>query len=188
MVATRGRTVRRRRHPGEHGRGDRPDRDARAPDYPVEEFRAIFDLNVVGTFLPSKYVTAPDRARRRQDREPRGHLRASRLPQPQRVLLLEVGDPRVHSDARARARPHDITVNTVCPNVTHGGRMDKIVATKAERLGTTPEQVYDDFAAQTALGRFVEEEDIAAAIDFLVSEGAKNITGHDIPVDAGWDV
>jgi 3-oxoacyl-[acyl-carrier protein] reductase len=66
--------------------------------------------------------------------------------------------------------------------------MDRIVATKAERTGRTPEEVYADFTSQTALGRFVEEEDIAAAIDFLVSDGAKNITGHDIPVDAGWDV
>jgi NAD(P)-dependent dehydrogenase (short-subunit alcohol dehydrogenase family) len=76
----------------------------------------------------------------------------------------------------------------VCPNVTNGERMDRIVAEKARKLGTTPEAVYADFASQTALGRFVEEEDIAAAIDFLISDGAKNITGHDIPVDAGWDV
>ncbi|MBC7793929.1 MAG: SDR family oxidoreductase, partial [Clostridia bacterium] len=63
-----------------------------------------------------------------------------------------------------------------------------IVRTKAARLGKTTDEVYEEFASQTALGRFVEEEDIAAAIDFLLSEGAKNITGHDIPVDAGWDV
>ena len=42
--------------------------------------------------------------------------------------------------------------------------------------------------AQTALGRFVEEADVADAISFLVSPAARNITGHDIPVDAGWDV
>ena len=92
-----------------------------------------------------------------------------------RTLALELG-------------PHDITVNDVCPNVTNGARMDNIVAAKAAKLGKTPEQVYADFASQTALGRFVEEEDIADAIDFLLSPGAKNITGHDIPVDAGWDV
>jgi NAD(P)-dependent dehydrogenase (short-subunit alcohol dehydrogenase family) len=30
--------------------------------------------------------------------------------------------------------------------------------------------------------------DVAAAVTFLISEGARNITGHDIVVDAGWDV
>jgi 3-oxoacyl-[acyl-carrier protein] reductase len=52
----------------------------------------------------------------------------------------------------------------------------------------TPEDVYADFAAQTALGRFVEESDVAEAVRFLVSPSARNITGHDFPVDAGWDV
>jgi NAD(P)-dependent dehydrogenase (short-subunit alcohol dehydrogenase family) len=92
-----------------------------------------------------------------------------------RTLALELG-------------PHDITVNDVCPNVTHGERMDKIVATKAARLGVSEQEIYDDFAEQTALGRFIEEDDVANAIDFLVSDAARNITGHDIPVDAGWDV
>jgi NAD(P)-dependent dehydrogenase (short-subunit alcohol dehydrogenase family) len=160
-----------------------------AQEYPVEDFRSILDLNVIGTFLPCKHVI-PHLIARGGGRIVniagtsglRGYRNRSGYSSSKwavrgltRTLALELG-------------PHDITVNDVCPNVTHGGRMDKIVATKASRLGTTPEQVYADFAAQTALGRFVEEEDIANAIDFLVSEGAKNITGHDIPVDAGWDV
>jgi NAD(P)-dependent dehydrogenase (short-subunit alcohol dehydrogenase family) len=160
-----------------------------AEDYPVEEFRAILELNVIGTFLPTKYAI-PHLIARGGGRIVnlagtsglRGYRNRSGYSSSKwavrgltRTLALELG-------------PHDITVNDVCPNVTHGGRMDKIVATKAERLGTTPQQVYEDFAKQTALGRFVEEEDIANAIDFLVSAGAKNITGHDIPVDAGWDV
>jgi NAD(P)-dependent dehydrogenase (short-subunit alcohol dehydrogenase family) len=160
-----------------------------ATEYPVEEFRAILELNVIGTFLPCKHV-APHLIARGGGRIVnlagtsglRGYRNRSGYSSSKwairgltRTLALELG-------------PHDITVNDVCPNVTHGARMDKIVATKAVRIGKTPEEVYADFAGQTALGRFVEEEDIAAAIDFLVSDGAKNITGHDIPVDAGWDV
>lgn len=66
--------------------------------------------------------------------------------------------------------------------------MDKIVSEKARKLGKTPQDIYEDFARQTALGRFIEDVDVAAAVSFLVSEGARNITGHDIVVDAGWDV
>jgi 3-oxoacyl-[acyl-carrier protein] reductase len=66
--------------------------------------------------------------------------------------------------------------------------MDRIVSEKARVTGRSPQEVYADFAAQTALGRFVEESDVAAAVSFLVSAGAGNITGHDVPVDAGWDV
>jgi NAD(P)-dependent dehydrogenase (short-subunit alcohol dehydrogenase family) len=160
-----------------------------AEDYEVEDFRAILDLNVIGTFLPIKHAI-PHLIGRGGGRIVnlsgtsglRGYPNRSGYSSSKwavrgltRTLALELG-------------PYDITVNDVCPNVTHGGRMDRIVAMKAAKVGKTPEEVYADFASQTALGRFVEEEDIAAAIDFLVSEGAKNITGHDIPVDAGWDV
>lgn len=92
-----------------------------------------------------------------------------------RTLALELG-------------PYDVTVNDVCPNVTHGERMDRIVGIKAERAGVAPEEIYDELASQTALGRFVQERDVAHAVRFLVSAQARNITGHDIPVDAGWDV
>jgi NAD(P)-dependent dehydrogenase (short-subunit alcohol dehydrogenase family) len=160
-----------------------------AQDYPAEEFRRILDLNVIGTFLPCKHAI-PHLITRGGGRIVniagtsglRGYRNRSGYSSSKwavrgltRTLALELG-------------PHGITVNDVCPNVTHGGRMDRIVAEKARATGRAPEEVYADFAAQTALGRFVEEADVAAAIRFLVSPGAANITGHDIPVDAGWDV
>jgi 3-oxoacyl-[acyl-carrier protein] reductase len=160
-----------------------------AHEYDATEFRAILELNVIGTFLPCKHAI-PHLIARGGGRIVniagtsglRGYRNRSGYSASKwavrgltRTLALELG-------------PHDITVNDVCPNVTNGARMDKIVATKAARTGRTPQEVYADFASQTALGRFVEEEDIANAIDFLVSDAAKNITGHDIPVDAGWDV
>lgn len=160
-----------------------------AQDYPAEEFRKILELNVVGTFLPCKHVI-PYLIARGGGRIVnlagtsglRGYRNRSGYSSSKwairgltRTLALELG-------------PHDITVNAVCPNVTNGDRMDRIVAEKARKLGKAPEDVYADFAAQTALGRFVDESDIGEAIRFLVSSGARNITGHDIPVDAGWDV
>ncbi len=160
-----------------------------AQDYPATEFRQILELNVLGTFLPCKHAI-PHLIARGGGRIVniagtsglRGYRNRSGYSASKwavrgltRTLALELG-------------PHGITVNDVCPNVTHGGRMDKIVAEKARVTGRSPEQVYADFAAQTALGRFVEEADVAAAIRFLVSPGAGNITGHDLPVDAGWDV
>ena len=160
-----------------------------AREYPVAAFREILEVNVIGTFLPCKHVIPHMMARgggRIVNMSGTSGLRGYRnrsgysaskwaVRGLTRTLALELG-------------PHDITVNDVCPNVTNGARMDRIVAEKARVLGMEPEAVYADFAAQTALGRFVEEADVAEAVRFLVSPGARNITGHDIPVDAGWDV
>lgn len=160
-----------------------------ASEYPAEAFEAILKLNVLGTFLPCKHaipylkesgggsiVNVAGTSALRGYRNRSGYSASKWAVRGlTRTLALELG-------------PFNITVNDVCPNVTNGARMDRIVKLKAERTGRTPEEVYADFASQTALGRFVEEQDVAAAICFLVSEGARNITGHDIPVDAGWDV
>ena len=160
-----------------------------AHSYPAGDFRQILELNVVGTFLPCKHAI-PHLIARGGGRIVniagtsglRGYRNRSGYSSSKwavrgltRTLALELG-------------PHDITVNDVCPNVTNGARMDRIVAEKAQKLGKAPQEVYADFAAQTALGRFVEESDVGEAVRFLVSPGARNITGHDIPVDAGWDV
>jgi NAD(P)-dependent dehydrogenase (short-subunit alcohol dehydrogenase family) len=163
--------------------------ETKAQDYPVDALRSILDLNVVGTFLPCKHVI-PHMIRRGGGRivnlagtsALRGYPNRSGYSASKwavrgltRTLALELGR-------------YDITVNDVCPNVTHGDRMSGIVAAKASTLGISEQEVYDDFVSQTALGRFIEEDDVANAIDFLVSDKAKNITGHDVPVDAGWDV
>ena len=160
-----------------------------AQDVSVDDFRRVLDVNVVGTFLPCRFAiphliergggrivniagTSGLRGYRNRVAYSSSKWAVRGLT---RTLALELG-------------PHDITVNTICPNVTHGDRMTRIVTEKAQRLGRTPEDVYADFAGQTALGRFIEDSDVAHAVRFLVSAGARNVTGHDIVVDAGWDV
>jgi NAD(P)-dependent dehydrogenase (short-subunit alcohol dehydrogenase family) len=158
-------------------------------DYPLEGFREVLELNVLGTFLPCK-ATIPHLIRQGSGRIVniagtsgiRGYKHRIGYSSSKwavrgltKTLALELG-------------PHGVTVNAVVPNVTNGDRMDRIVREKARKTGSTPEAVYADFAGQTALGRFIDDVDVAAAVSFLVSDGARNITGQDIIVDAGWSV
>jgi NAD(P)-dependent dehydrogenase (short-subunit alcohol dehydrogenase family) len=160
-----------------------------AQDVSVDDFRAVLDVNLVGTFLPCK-AAIPHLIERGGGRIVniagtsglRGYRNRVSYSSSKwavrgltRTLALELG-------------PHNITVNAICPNVTHGERMTRIVNEKARRLGRAPDDVYADFTAQTALGRFIEDSDVAHAVRYLVSAGARNVTGHDIVVDAGWDV
>jgi NAD(P)-dependent dehydrogenase (short-subunit alcohol dehydrogenase family) len=159
-----------------------------AHEVAVDEFRAVVDINLVGTFLACKAVI-PAMIERGYGRIVniagtsglRGYRNRVGYSSSKwavrgltRTLALELG-------------PHGITVNDICPNVTNGDRMDRIVTTKAEKLGLSYDEVYSDFASQTALGRFIDETDIAHAVAYLVGPGGRNITGKDIIVDAGWD-
>lgn len=158
-------------------------------EYPLEDFEQVLDLNVLGTFIPCKAVV-PSMIERGGGRIVniagtsglRGY--ASRVGYSSskwavrgltRTLALELGR-------------YNINANTVCPNVTHGARMEKIIKGKAERLGKTEKQVYDDFTKETALGRFIDDIDIAGAVSYLVNETGRNVTGQDIIVDAGFRI
>jgi NAD(P)-dependent dehydrogenase (short-subunit alcohol dehydrogenase family) len=160
-----------------------------AQDVALDDFRFVVDVNVVGTFLPCKAVipamidggggaivniagTSGLRGYRNRIAYSSSKWAVRGLT---RTLALELG-------------PHGVTVNAICPNVTNGDRMDRIVSTKAERTGRSFDEVYADFASQTALGRFIDEVDVAESVRFLVTDRARNITGHDVVVDAGWDV
>lgn len=92
-----------------------------------------------------------------------------------RTLALEVG-------------PYNVNVNAIFPGVVEGDRMQTIIAEKARVRGTTEEAVFEEYVREMALRRFTEETDIAHAAVFLASDESRQITGHEIVVDGGWDV
>ena len=170
-------------------------RDRMLVNMTEQEWDAVVKVHLKGTFAPTRFAAAYWR-----DRAKAGETNDARIVNTTSVSGI-YGNPGQTNYGAAKMGigaftiisslelgRYGITVNDVCPNVTNGARMDRIVAEKARRLGKTSEEVYVDFAAQTALGRFVEESDVADAVRFLVSPAARNITGHDVPVDAGWDV
>ncbi|HEV2438817.1 MAG TPA: SDR family oxidoreductase [bacterium] len=92
-----------------------------------------------------------------------------------RTLALEVG-------------PYNVNVNAIFPGVVEGDRMQTIIAEKAKVRGTTPKVVFDEYVGEMAMRRFTEETDIANAVVFLASDESRQIAGHEIVVDGGWDV
>jgi NAD(P)-dependent dehydrogenase (short-subunit alcohol dehydrogenase family) len=81
-----------------------------------------------------------------------------------RVLCLELG-------------PHGIRVNSVNPTVTLTPMAVKAWSDPVKR---------DPALAGIPLGRFVEPEEVAAPIMFLLSDAAAMITGVALPVDGGF--
>ena len=86
------------------------------------------------------------------------------------------------------AGAHNINVNAVCPGYVEGVRSAAGIARIAEERGTTPDAVRAELEQRTVLKRLSSETDIANAVLFLASERARNITGQDLVVDAGWTI
>jgi 3-oxoacyl-[acyl-carrier protein] reductase len=73
--------------------------------------------------------------------------------------------------------PHAITVNAVAPG-----------ATVTERTLTETPNYEADWAGVTPTRRPAQVADIAAAVRFLVSPGAAQLTGQTLVVDGGWSL
>ncbi|MCD1632615.1 SDR family oxidoreductase [Martelella mediterranea] len=81
-----------------------------------------------------------------------------------RVSALELG-------------PHNIRVNSVNPTV---------VMTEMSAFYWGRPEIGEPFLAQMPLGRWASEDEIAAPIVFLLSDGASMITGVSLPIDGGF--
>jgi NAD(P)-dependent dehydrogenase (short-subunit alcohol dehydrogenase family) len=84
----------------------------------------------------------------------------------------------------------NLTRALACEWAAQGVRVNAVAPTFARTRLTEPLLADQEMAARlmqdTPMGRFVEPEEVAAAILFLASDAAAMITGVTLPVDGGW--
>ena len=85
------------------------------------------------------------------------------------------------------AGPYNVNINCVAPGMVDGERFrTKVVPEMMQRLGVTEADAIAHHAADYALRRITQDEDVANACLFLASDVSRQITGTDLPVDGGW--
>ncbi len=81
-----------------------------------------------------------------------------------------------------------IRVNSVAAgNVFQGSKIwnDEYIRACAVKKGIRPEEVIPYYTSLSSLGKEIEPGDVAAAVVFLLSEDARNISGQTLVVDGG---
>ncbi len=80
---------------------------------------------------------------------------------------------------------HDVRANLVSPGFVDGERLQRVVEGQAEAKGQTIEETRSEMTASSPLLRFVDPQNVAAAVAFLASDDAASITGEDFNVTSG---
>lgn len=155
--------------------------------YTQEEWDRVFDVNVKGAFLCTKYavpylkmegggtiiymssiygiVGAPD--------VPAYHATKAALRNMAKIDALIYAED-------------NIRVNSVHPGFIWTPMVEGYLEEQAENLDKTAAQLRDDLAARHPIGHIGEPEDIAYGVLYLVSDEAKFVTGSELVIDGGY--
>lgn len=85
----------------------------------------------------------------------------------------------------AELGPRGIRVNGMHPGMILEEQLLRYFENLAEQKGCSPEEVYEESAAETALGYIPNAKEIAGTVLYLASDLAKPVTGQSIGVNAG---
>ena len=80
---------------------------------------------------------------------------------------------------------YEITVNAICPGITHTNILSSIVKKRALEQNKSEEEIMKHYVRDIPLQRPNEPEDIAEMVVFLSSKGARNISGQSYNIDGG---
>ncbi len=152
---------------------------------PVEEFRRVLDVNVVGTWLVSKACATQMIAADQKGRICNVSSQAGKrgFPFLGAYCAAKAGIILLTQTMAAELGPSGISVNAVCPGTVDTDLINK--DSLFEQLMGGPDGLAAFIAREIPLGRLQSAEEIAAAICWLLSDDARGVTGEALNVSAG---
>ena len=155
-------------------------------DLPIDEFRRMVEVNLLGTFQVTQVVGGRMAARGAGSIVNIGSLYASVSPDPRFYDHLPGDLPFLKSPAYGASKaavvnmtkyfatlwgPRGVRVNTLSPGGVLGGQDDEFRA---------------KYGARVPLGRMAQVEDLKGPLVFLASPASAYVTGHELRVDGGF--
>jgi len=77
----------------------------------------------------------------------------------------------------------NIRINTICPGSVNGERIEQVIDRESKYRNVTSEEIKVAYLNQTSMQVFIDAEEIAGMIVYLLSPLAKNITGQMLIID-----
>lgn len=159
-------------------------------DFPVEVFREVVDVNLVGTFLVTQAVGARMRAVGK-----RGSIinvgsiygMVSPVQDIYAYKAEQTGVPFIKPVAYAAAKSGVYNLTRYC--ATYWGREGIRVNTltpSGVRRDSQDAQFQENYIARMPIGRMAEADEFNGAVVFLASDASSYMTGSNLVIDGGW--
>lgn len=161
---------------------------AAAEDFPIEKWDLLIDVLLKGSFLLSRAVLPGMRSRGFGRLVHIGSIH-SLVASPYKSAYTAakhalVGLSKVLALETAET---DITSNTICPAYVRTPLVEAQIADQARTRGIPAEEVIQRvMLAPMPKKAFITADEVAAAVEYLISPLARNVTGQTIVIDGGW--
>jgi len=159
-------------------------------DMPVDKWRMALEINLTGYFLVAREAARIMRAQGEGGSmvmlSSKTGLDASKSNSAYNAT--KAGELHLMRGWALELGADGIRVNAVAPgNVFEGSKIwnPEYIKAAARKMGIQPEEVIPYYTSLTALKREIKRSDVASAIVFLCSDGARCITGQTLVVDGG---
>lgn len=159
-------------------------------DLPKNEWDRVLNVNLTGTFLCSQaaarhMLSRGDGGRIINISSTAGKRGVARFAA---YCSSKFGVIGFTQSLAQELAPHKITVNAICPSLTHTeriGHMASVLSDPSLPLEEATDNLLSKSLAGTPIGRLASPQDLARTVAFLASDEADFLTGLAIPVAGG---
>jgi NAD(P)-dependent dehydrogenase (short-subunit alcohol dehydrogenase family) len=155
--------------------------DLRVAELPVERWDQMLTINLRGVFLGCKHaipalIRAGGGAIVNMGSSTGRH---DTLPGSAAYMASKAGVEALTKSVALQVGRHAIRVNAICPGII------ETLLSLGQRDSGDANDFFARFAARIPLGRVGQPDDVAAAVAFLASDQARQITGAALLIDGG---
>ena len=153
------------------------------PDYPLESFRKVLDVNVVGVFLGMKHVL-PNMLKNKKGSIINTASIAGLMGSPQ-IAVYSASKHAVIGLTKSAAwecSGTGVRVNCVCPGMIDSRMLSTILQGRAGGNEPPPQ---DEIVKRIPARRLGQASEVAAIVAFLASDDASYVSGSHYTVDGG---
>jgi 3-hydroxybutyrate dehydrogenase len=157
-------------------------------DFPVDKWDAIIALNLTAAFDATR-LAVPHMKRQGWGRIVNTASAHSLVASPFKSAYVAAkhGLLGLTKTVALELATHGVTANCISPGYVWTPLVENQIPDTMKARGMTREQVIEEvLLAGQPTKQFVRPEDIGAAVLFLCSEAAANITGTNLSMDCGW--
>jgi NAD(P)-dependent dehydrogenase (short-subunit alcohol dehydrogenase family) len=167
---------------------DSPGRRHALPDLPVDAFRRMLEVNVVGTFQATQVFGGGMAARGAGSVINIGSLYASVSPDPSFYAhLAGPGEPPfIKSPAYGASKAGVVNLTKFFATHWAGDGVRVNTLSPGGVLAGQDPQFKAKYGARVPLGRMAEAADLAGPLVFLASPASAYVTGHELRVEGGF--